>query len=166
MDIDLLNAKLDSLDYWDSEMLDFEIKYFGDEATLYIQQYDSQGRETDYCWKLTFFRCYRVNDETNAGRLATKNDGGVRKEIIARTYSNSQMTGRGRPPGSYYLYNMVVELYNDFLYKFDVTLSMMSIEIICQDFKLETVLVKKQGFFWDKTTKKTLKNTFRKFWDS
>ncbi|MBF0781196.1 hypothetical protein IR114_09045, partial [Granulicatella sp. 19428wC4_WM01] len=58
--INKIQEALDNTEYWDAQLLDFNIQHLGDEARLYIQQYRPGYGETDYCYEITFFRCYKV----------------------------------------------------------------------------------------------------------
>ena len=60
MDISDKEKMLNKLCYQDGQMLDFRIKYFGDEINLYIE------KDKINCYKLTFLQCYKVSYETDA----------------------------------------------------------------------------------------------------
>lgn len=57
--IELLQEKIDTTNYWDMTILDVKTQYFGDEIDLYIE-----GTES-YCWKISFLSCYKVNYQTD-----------------------------------------------------------------------------------------------------
>lgn len=55
-----LQRKIDRTNYWDAEVIDFHIKYFGDEVCLrYVED------ENSY-WEVVFLTCYLVRYETDA----------------------------------------------------------------------------------------------------
>lgn len=55
-----LQEKIDSTEYWDLDILDFNLNYFGDEISMFIYN----GDETS--WELTFLTCLKVQYETDA----------------------------------------------------------------------------------------------------
>lgn len=57
MDLEIIQKEIDGTCYWDAEVLDFKISYFGDEVELIIQG-DS---ETNFIFKFT--HCYQVSYE-------------------------------------------------------------------------------------------------------
>jgi len=55
-----LQTEIDKMDYWDCKILDFEIKYFGDEVHVVIEGDD----KVDFILK--FLMCQKVEYETDA----------------------------------------------------------------------------------------------------
>lgn len=62
-----LQEKIDQTEYWDLEILDFTINFFGDEVNIIIYN------DPNTNWKISLSSCYRVNYETDANwRTITK----------------------------------------------------------------------------------------------
>lgn len=55
-----IQEMIDSTEYWDVEILDLDIKYFGDEISMIIYNDDETS------WKLTFLSCYKLQYETDS----------------------------------------------------------------------------------------------------
>ncbi len=55
-----IQEKIDQTEYWDLPVLDFQIKFFGDEVDLFLYH------DEDTSWKLSFLTCHRVAYETDA----------------------------------------------------------------------------------------------------
>lgn len=60
MKISTLQEQINQMEYWDSQILDFSINYFGDEVSIVIENDD----ESDYVLKL--LTCYSVSYENDA----------------------------------------------------------------------------------------------------
>lgn len=65
---------IEQTDYWDAQILDFEIKYLGDEASLFIASYELEDAEK-FCWRISFLRCSKVSYETDAGWTTESQEG-------------------------------------------------------------------------------------------
>ncbi|MBF0780537.1 MULTISPECIES: hypothetical protein [unclassified Granulicatella] len=150
MNIEEMQAKIDTIKYCDAQLLDFKIQYLGDEAKLYIQQYKYRPGygETDYCYEITFLRCYKVAYDTDAGWMASrKMPDGTSKEVIAREYNIKDVTRLGMLL-SYAAQDIEVSEYNYFLNRYHIVVANMTIDIICQDIDIKLVPIAEQNFFW------------------
>ncbi|MBF0780547.1 MULTISPECIES: hypothetical protein, partial [unclassified Granulicatella] len=139
-------------------LLDFNIQHLGDEARLYIQQYRPGYGETDYCYEITFFRCYKVAYDTDAGWLASGNRlaDGTFEQVIAREYNIKDATSFGMLLG-YAAQDIKVSEYNYFLNSYHIVVANMTIDIICQDIDIKLVPIAEQNFFWKHIQSKKIK---------
>ena len=76
MNILKLQEQIDNTKYWDSYALDFRASFFGDECKLYIEI--ENGKSDQYCWEIVFYRCFKVDYETDAGWTCWESDTGTR----------------------------------------------------------------------------------------
>ena len=60
MNIEELQKKIDSMDYWDCKILDFQINFFGDEVKVAIEGDNKKN------FIIKFLMCYKVEYETDA----------------------------------------------------------------------------------------------------
>jgi len=51
--------------YWDAKIFDFQISYFGDEVTLYLEDDETT------CWQIKFLGCYSLSYQTDADYRGT-----------------------------------------------------------------------------------------------
>ncbi|MBF0781179.1 MULTISPECIES: hypothetical protein, partial [unclassified Granulicatella] len=138
-------------------LLDFNIQHLGDEARLYIQQYRPGYGETDYCYEITFFRCYKVAYDTDAGWMALRGmPYGPPKEVISRQYNIKDATSFGMLLG-YAAQDIKVSEYNYFLNSYHIVVANMTIDIICQDIDIKLVPIAEQNFFWKHIQSKRVK---------
>ncbi|MBF0780544.1 MULTISPECIES: hypothetical protein [unclassified Granulicatella] len=146
--IEALQEEFEKLEYWDSQLLDFKIQYLGDEARLYIQQYSDECNDTEYCYEITFLRCYKVAYDTDAGWMALRGmPYGPPKEVISRQYNIKDATSFGMLLG-YAAQDIKVSEYNYFLNRYHIVVANMTIDIICQDIDIKLVPIAEQNFFW------------------
>ena len=57
-----IQKKIEETDYWDCEIFDLKISYFGDEIELIFYN------DEESSWKISFLSCYKVLYETDANR--------------------------------------------------------------------------------------------------
>ncbi|MBF0786853.1 MULTISPECIES: hypothetical protein [unclassified Streptococcus] len=137
----ILNG-IEQTDYWDAQILDFEIKYLGDEVNLFIESHALEDVEK-FCWRIKFLRCAKVNYETDANWL-TESQGKktLWREKDVKTLRGGQLLG-------YSGYDIQVLNMGDEFYSSKIILANMSINIVCQDIEVSKVLIADQHFFWD-----------------
>eukprot|EP00833_Pecoramyces_ruminatium_P017447 jgi/Orpsp1_1/1191479/evm.model.d7180000086139.1 len=128
---------IDSTDYWDAKVLDFNCNFFGDEVCLYL--------ENDECtsWKITFLVCHSVQYETDAAWSKTwRKDKGYVRDM------NSQQLG-------YYGQDITVNENKEHEGFYDVTFdfSIMKGKITCKEIKVEKLSNETLNFFWKKNKK-------------
>lgn len=121
-----MQKRIDQTDYWDMEILDLRISFFGDEVELFIDN------DEETCWKLSFLSCWKVLYETDAN---------WRRIINVRDMKEIQL--------GYYGQDITVsESLTEKFYKIDLDLSIMEMHIECQDILVEKVLKENVDFFW------------------
>ncbi|MBF0776544.1 hypothetical protein BVE84_08855 [Streptococcus azizii] len=142
MEIQSKIEAINNTDYWDAQILDIRANYLGDEITVYIECFDLEEREI-YCWELKYLRCAKVSYETDAGHLVYKGDQKVlwRHEDV-KNLRDGQLYG-------YAGHTITLTKYDEFLIRCKLVLSLISMDIICQDIEVSKVLIADQHFFWD-----------------
>ena len=132
--------EIEQTSYWDAQILDFQIKYLGDEVSLFIESYVTEDIG-EYCWKISFLRCAHVDYETDAGWV-------TEQEILWRTEPVKHLRG-GQLLG-YSGQDIQLIQQEHGLYNCQIVLSNMSINITCQDIEVSKVSIVDQNFFWKK----------------
>ncbi|MGT2964059.1 hypothetical protein [Streptococcus acidominimus] len=142
MNITQILKAIEQTDYCDAQILDFEIKYLGDEANLFIESYESEDSKK-FCWKISFLRCAKVNYETDASWVTESQGTKIlwRTEAV-KTLKDGQLLG-------YSGHDIQIVNTDDNFYESKVILANMSINIVCQDIEVSKVLIADQHFFWD-----------------
>ncbi|ORY23851.1 hypothetical protein LY90DRAFT_675396 [Neocallimastix californiae] len=125
---------INSTNYWDLKVLDFNCSFFGDEVVIFIENDENTS------WKISFRVCKSVKYETDAAWSKTwrKGKGYVRE-------MNSQQLG-------YYCQDITVQENNEYEGFYNVTfdLSIMTGKIICKEINVECLPNKQLNFFWNK----------------
>lgn len=119
-----IQKMIDETDYWDMEILDLNISYFGDEVELIVDN------DAETCWKIIFFSCNRVSYETDANR---------RKISKVKVMKKTQL--------GYYGQDITV-YENEGFYKVDLDLSIMEMCIECKEVLVEKTSKKNLELFW------------------
>ncbi len=124
--INEIQKKIDEINYWDLLVLDIQSQYFGDEVYIYIE------KNEEYCWKLSFASCYKVNYETDAnwrGNFKVKETG---------------------PKSGYYAQDISLNKYmeNEEFMECSIDVSIMTMNIVCKDIFVEELSMKENSFFW------------------
>lgn len=128
MMVNKMQELIDKTDYWDMRILDVTASYFGDEVKLLIEN------DEVTCWRISFLSCYKVSYNTDADR---------RKISKVKSMRKSQL--------GYYGQNITVCKSNkDNFYKVDLDLSIMEMQIECQDILVEQIARNSVELFWDK----------------
>ena len=127
MKLQEIQNQIDKTEYWDMEILDLKISYFGDEVEMLV---DDEG---EYCWKITFLSCYKVYYETDSIRRNIKNV----KTML-------------RPQLGYFGQDISVSQSDmEGLYKITMDLSIMDMVIKCKDVEVNRVLRNDLDLFWE-----------------
>lgn len=128
MNIENLKNKIEKTEYWDMPILDVQIKYFGDEVYIYVEN------DNIICWKISFISCYKVTYETDATWRSIDN---VKKM-------------RGGQLG-YYGQDISLKKYeeNEDFIESSMDLSIMRMNIVCKDILVEEVNIEDTDFFWN-----------------
>lgn len=137
MNILKLQEQIDSTKYWDSYALDFRASFLGDECKLYIEI--ENGKSDQYCWEIAFYRCFKVDYETDAGWTCWESEAGTRDFNMKDIPFENLM--------SHTVHDIrLIEEKNNMI-RATITLSSMLIDIVCQDIQVSKVLVSDQNFF-------------------
>lgn len=118
---------IDETDYWDVEILDLKVSYFGDEVEMIIDN------DEETCWKVCFLSCYKVLYETDANR---------RKITKVRDMKKSQL--------GYFGQDISVsqsEINGFYIVKLD--LSIMEMQIQCRNIRIDKISKKDLLLFWE-----------------
>lgn len=142
--IELLQEKIDTTNYWDMTILDVKTQYFGDEIDLYIE-----GTES-YCWKISFLSCYKVNYQTDVDwRSAFFEKKGTWESF------HDVKNMRGGQLG-YFGQDISISQNEEVkgLMNVSLDLSIMYMNIVCRDILVEKINRSKLDFFWQHEVKK------------
>ena len=119
-----IHKMIDETDYWDVEILDLRMLYFGDEVEMIIDN------DEETCWKICFLSCYKVLYETDANRRKITN-----------------VKDMKRPQLGYFGQNISVNQSEiDGFYMVKLDLSIMEMQIQCKDIKIDK---KNLLLFWE-----------------
>ncbi len=126
MKIQKIQKQIDKTEYWDMEILDLKISYFGDEIEILV---DDEGED---CWKIIFLSCYKVYYETDANRRNINN-----------------VKSMKRPQLGYFGQNISVSQVNTgSFYKITINLSIMDMIIECKDVEISRISKSDLNLFW------------------
>ena len=138
MDILKLEEEIEGTNYWDAYALDFRASFFGDECRLYIEV--ENGQSDQYCWEIVFYRCFKVNYDTDAGWTCLESKTGT------RNFNMKDIPFENLMSHTVHDIRLIAEKNN--MIQATITLSSMLIDIVCQDIQVSKVLVSEQNFFW------------------
>ena len=127
MMVNKMQELIDKTDYWDMRVLDVKASYFGDEVEILIEN------DEETCWKISFLSCYKVSYNTDANRRKISNVKSMRKSQLG--YYGQDIT--------------VCKSDKDNFYKVDLDLSIMEMQIECQDILIEQIARDNFELFWD-----------------
>ena len=125
-----LQEKINETEYWDMEILDFHINYFGDEVTILIRNDENTS------WKVSFSSCYTVNYKTDANwRTITK------------------VHDMKRPQVGYYGQNITLSESGEIEGFFDVSidLTILTAKIICKEIDVKKIPNASLSLFWQES---------------
>ena len=128
MNIKEIQEKIDATEYWDMDILDLSVKYFGDEISIIIYKDDNTS------WKIEFLSCYKLQYET---------------DVTWRGFPHYVRVMK-KPQMGYFGQNIAISQNKDHDDLIDVSLdlSIMTLEIICKEVKVEEVKNVDIIFFW------------------
>lgn len=125
--IEILQAKIDQTEYWDLEILDFNINFFGDEVNIFVYN------DADTSWKISFLSCFKVTYDTDATwRSITK------------------VQEMKKPQLGYFGQDITLSENKEYegFYDVSIDLSIMTAKIICKDVNVELVSNNTLNIFW------------------
>ena len=127
MKLNEIQKQIDKTEYWDMEILDMKISYFGDEIEILI---DDEGED---CWKIVFLSCYKVYYEAVAD--IRDNDGRIKF--------------LKRPQLGFYGQDISVSQSDTKdLYKITMDLSIMDMVVECKDVEVSRISKSDLKLFW------------------
>lgn len=124
-----IQEKIDQTEYWDLPVLDFQIKFFGDEVDLFLYH------DEDTSWKLSFLTCHRVAYETDATWRG-----------VARVREMK------KPQLGYYGQDITLNKSKEFdgFYDVSMDLTILTAKIVCKEITVEKVSNDSWDIFWKK----------------
>ena len=124
-----IQEKIDQTEYWDMPVLDFQIKFFGDEVDLFLYH------DEDTSWKLSFLTCHRVAYETDATWRG-----------VARVREMK------KPQLGYYGQDITLNESKEFdgFYDVSMDLTILTAKIVCKEITVEKVSNDSWDIFWKK----------------
>ena len=133
--IDSLQEKIDKTEYWDVEILDFRINFFGDEVNMWIYN------DADTSWRISFLSCYKVSYETDAT---------WRGIPYVRDMKKPQL--------GYYGQDITISESEEFkgFYSISMNLTILLVQIICKEVQVEKVPNSSLNIFWMNPVKNNL----------
>lgn len=118
---------IDKTNYWDMRILDVKASYFGDEVEILIEN------DGETYWKISFLSCCKVSYHTDADKRKISNVKSMRKSQLG--YYGQDIT--------------VCKSDKTNFYKVDLDLSIMEMQIECQDILIEQIARNNLELFWD-----------------
>ncbi len=124
-----IQEKIDQTEYWDLPVLDFQIKFFGDEVDLFLYH------DEDTSWKISFLTCHRVAYETDATWRG-----------VARVREMK------KPQLGYYGQDITLNESKEFdgFYDVSMDLTILTAQIVCKEITVEKVSNDSWDIFWKK----------------
>ncbi len=124
-----IQEKIDQTEYWDLPVLDFQIKFFGDEVDLFLYH------DEDTSWKISFLTCHRVAYETDATWRG-----------VARVREMK------KPQLGYYGQDITLNESKEFdgFYDVSMDLTILTAKIVCKEITVEKVSNDSWDIFWKK----------------
>lgn len=125
-----LQNKINQTEYWDLQILDLQMNYFGDEISLVIRN------DEDENWQITFALCARVEYETDAGWPDWRTGKKVKNMGIGQL--------------GYYGQDITVEENKDLdgFYDISLDLSILTAKVTCKEIQVERIPCDETHFFW------------------
>ena len=124
-----IQEKIAQTEYWDMPVLDFQIKFFGDEVDLFLYH------DEDTSWKISFLTCHRVAYETDATWRG-----------VARVREMK------KPQLGYYGQDITLNKSKEFdgFYDVSMDLTILTAQIVCKEITVEKVSNDSWDIFWKK----------------
>lgn len=127
MNVREIQEQIDKTEYWDVNILNLNISFFGDEVEVIIDDDDNQ------CWKIKFLSCYKVSYETDAN---------CRKITKVKNMKISQL--------GYFGQEIKINESNESgFYNVYMDLSIMIMNIECKEIQVSRVKKSDLEFFWN-----------------
>jgi len=128
MNQETVMKKIENTEYWDARILEFEVRYFGDEIVIWMEE------DHEYYWKIQFLTCQDVHYSTDAGR---------RGDIRVRDM--------GKPQLGYWAQDIqVTENPVSGFYKVAMDLDALRVTVVCQNVLVEKVRREEKSFYWER----------------
>lgn len=126
MKVDEIQKMIDQTEYWDVDILDLKVSYFGDEVEIIIDN------DENTCWKIVFVSCYKVSYETDANR---------RNINKVKEMKEPQLGYFGQDIS-------VCESEEPNFYKITMDLSIMEMIVECKDILIDKISKGNLKLFW------------------
>lgn len=126
MKVDEIQKMIDQTEYWDVDILDLKVSYFGDEVEIIIDN------DENTCWKIVFVSCYKVSYETDANR---------RNINKVKEMKEPQLGYFGQDIS-------VCESEETNFYKITMDLSIMEMIVECKDILIDKISKGNLKLFW------------------
>ena len=126
MKLNEIQKQIDKTEYWDMEILDMKISYFGDEIEILI---DDEGED---CWKIVFLSGYKVYYKTDANRRGIDNVKFMKRPQLGY-YGQDISVSQGDEKG---------------FYKITMDLSIMDMVVECKDVEVSRISKSDLKLFW------------------
>lgn len=125
--VEILQAAIDQTEYWDLEILDFNMNFYGDEVNIFVYNDD------DTSWKISFLSCFKVTYETDA-----------------TWRSIAKVREMKKPQLGYFGQDITLSENKDLAGFYDVTidLTILTAKITCRDVAVEKVANSMLDIFW------------------
>lgn len=126
--IETMQKKIDQTEYWDLEILDFQIQFFGDEVNIFVYN------DADTSWRISFLSCYKVAYETDA---------------TWRTIAH--VRDMKKPQLGYCGQDITLSESKDFkgFYDVSIDLTILTAKIICKEVNVEKISNSQLSMLWE-----------------
>lgn len=128
--MEALQAKIGQTEYWDVEILDFNINFFGDEVNIFVYKDDETS------WKISFLSCFKVTYETDAAWRSITNVREMKKPQLGYFGQDITLSENKEYEG---------------FYDVSIDLSIMTAKITCKYVNVELLSNNTLDIFWWKT---------------
>lgn len=125
--IEILQERINQTEYWDLDILDFQINFFGDEVNILVYNDEKTS------WKISFLSCYKVTYETDAT---------WRTIAHVRDMKKTQL--------GYYGQDITLGESKEFegFYDVSIDLTILTATVICKDVNVEKISNNLLEIFW------------------
>lgn len=125
--LESMQEKIDKTGYWDLDILDFQINFFGDEVNIFVYN------DADTSWRISFLSCYKVTYETDATWRTIAHVCKMKKSQLG-----------------YYGQDITLSESKEFegFYNVSIDLTILTAKIICKEVDVEKVSNSSLNMFW------------------
>lgn len=119
MEIEQMQKQINAINYWDAEVFDFRLAFFGDEVEIIIED------TVDFDYSLKFIHCYKVcyEDTDKLGRSL---------DVLKRDFTKRKL--------GYYLHDIVIEKSsNKEFVDIQLTTAPLFIQLTCKAIQIERI---------------------------